>query len=80
MEAVCQWAGCKVLANAHVRYGRPFFGKDDITVAYRTPFYSYHADLCAEHTAGLVDKYLEIHVYELGQCPERCVRDSPTAR
>ncbi len=64
----CQWSRCPAAASKHVRFGNRTFGTDDIMPSAAQNFTVLHRNLCDQHVEEVRTQYLEVLVFDLGDC------------
>lgn len=64
----CQWNRCGAPAQRHVRFGNRTFGTDEIMPSPAQNFTVLHRNLCDEHLDQVKAQYLEVIVFDLGNC------------
>ena len=68
IDIKCQWNRCEASADKHVRFGNRTFGSNDIFAAPVQNFTVLHRNLCDPHVEEVQRQYLEVMVFELGNC------------
>ena len=68
-EIRCSWSGCTTLATNHVRFGNRTFGVAEILPAPDQNYTVLHRNLCEKHLTEIKQQYLDVRVFDLGECP-----------
>lgn len=68
-EKPCGWSRCDVPVEKHVRFGNRSFGPAGIMDAPNQNYTAIHRNLCAKHVNDVRAQYLDVEVFELGECP-----------
>ena len=68
-EKPCGWSRCDTAVSKHVRFGNRSFGPADILSAPNQNYTAIHRNLCDKHVEDVLAQYLDVEVFELGQCP-----------
>ncbi|CAN5469305.1 hypothetical protein BH10ACI2_BH10ACI2_09100 [soil metagenome] len=68
-EFKCSWSGCATSARNHVRFGNRTFGVAEILPAPDQNYTVIHRNLCDKHLEEVRQQYLDVRVFDIGECP-----------
>jgi hypothetical protein len=69
VEINCSWSRCSAPATKHVRFGNRTFGVQDILPSTDQNYTVLHRNLCDEHVESIREQYLDVRVFDIGNCP-----------
>jgi hypothetical protein len=69
IEIPCSWSQCDSAATKHVRFGNRTFGVHDILPAPDQNYTVLHRNLCDKHVEEIKGQYMDVSVFEIGECP-----------
>ena len=68
-HTTCSWSGCSVPATKHVRFGNRTFGVVETLPAVDQNYTMLHRNLCEKHVEEVRGQYLDVRVFDIGECP-----------
>lgn len=63
-------------ASSHVRFGNRTFGTVEIMPTPAQNYTVLHRNFCQDHVRKVREQYLDVRVFDIGDCPSCGVRKS----